>query len=210
MKKFEKNQATSQVVVPEIAINARNNGQIGKWTIGKGEYSSKDISLYIYGYETFFGNFNNSGNGKPPENVLWWQVWFAVVEGEMPKNTVMVTYLKKQSLANLSYTKAKAEAQGLDPAKLLFLPRFEKETKQVAGTQVNYYYLSWDYKECSPEQYESLKLSEEQEKLLSDEAGESKLFPLKDLSNEEIKNLFSKNSIDASIEGEIAQLEPAY
>ena len=107
--------------------------------------------------------------------------------------------------------KAQAEAEGLDPSKLLFMPLFAKESRQVNNSQVNYYNLIWEYKECPQEIVDRLKITEEQELLLKDETGEAKLFPLKGLSKEERRILFSRD-MDASLEDPVeqAQLMPAY
>jgi len=133
------------IIVPELPLNVRNNCQSGKWTIGDDEYGSK-IEIAILKFSKFFGSLGQTSN------TIWGQVWFVAESGELPKNVVMVTYVKGRSLRDFSRLIASVQSRGFEPAEGVFTPEFIKHSGQrpdETGTikPINYYSLKWNWTE---------------------------------------------------------------
>jgi hypothetical protein len=135
------------IIVPELPLNARNNCQSGKWTIGDDEYGSK-IEMTILKFSKFFGSLGQTSN------TIWGQIWFVVESGEFPKNVVMVTYIKGRSLRDFSRSIASVQSKGIEPAEGIFAPEFIKHSGQRPDETgivkpINYYSLKWNWNERS-------------------------------------------------------------
>jgi hypothetical protein len=133
------------IIVPELPLNVRNNCQSGKWTIGDDEYGSK-IEMTILKFSKFFGSLGQTSN------TIWGQIWFVAESGEIPKNVVMVTYIKGRSLRDFSRSIASVQSRGIEPAEGIFAPEFIKHSGQrpdETGTikPINYYSLKWNWVE---------------------------------------------------------------
>jgi hypothetical protein len=124
------------LLVPEIPIAVRNNCQIGKWMMGDTECGSK-CSMTILKFSKFFGNL-----GKTSQT-LWGQLWFVAESGELPKGTVMVTYIKTQSLRDFNRLVISVQSRGIEPATGTFIPTFTKYN----GEKGIYYALTWEWEE---------------------------------------------------------------
>ena len=135
------------IVVPELPLAVRNNCKSGKWTIGDKEYGSR-LSMTILKFSKFFGSLGQT------QNTLWGQIWFVAESGELPKEVVMVTYIKGRSLSDFNRLVASVQARGIEPAEGIFVPEFLKHSGQKpdeAGVlkPIDYYSLKWDWLERS-------------------------------------------------------------
>lgn len=135
------------IIVPDLPIQAKNNCQSGKWTIGDEEYGSK-VALTVLKFSKFFGDLGQA------KKTLWYQIWFVVDGGELPHNVVMVTYIKGRSLSDFTRLIASVQAKGVEPAEGVFVPDFIKHSGQKPDDNgvikpINYYSLKWDWMERS-------------------------------------------------------------
>lgn len=128
-----------------MALGSRNNCQSGKWVIGDKEYGSK-AEMLILKFSKFFGSLGQT------DNTLWGQVWFVAESGDLPRNTVMVTYIKGRSLRAFNRLVASVQSRGIEPAEGIFIPEFIKHSGQKPDENgllkpINYYSLEWEWKE---------------------------------------------------------------
>lgn len=135
------------IIVPELPIAVRNNCQSGKWTIGDEEYGSK-LAMTILKFSKFFGSLGQTSN------TLWGQIWFVAEAGELPRDVVMVTYIKGRTLSDFNRLVACVQARGIEPAEGIFVPDFIKHSGQKPDENgvfkpINYYSLKWDWIERS-------------------------------------------------------------
>lgn len=135
------------IIVPDLPIQAKNNCQSGKWTIGDEEYGSK-IAMTVLKFSKFFGDLGQA------KKTLWGQIWFVVEGGELPHNVVMVTYIKGRSLSDFTRLIASVQAKGVEPAEGVFVPDFIRHSGQKPDENgvikpINYYSLKWDWMERS-------------------------------------------------------------
>lgn len=136
----------NQIIVPQIPFTLRNNCQIGRWTQESEECCSR-LAFSVLGFKRFFGSLGLTAN------TLWGQIWFLpeasdAPEVKLPRNIVMVTYIKGQSLTSFNRLVTKIIALGINPAEGIFEPVFSRKTKQKIdenGTiqTLNYYSLDW-------------------------------------------------------------------
>ncbi len=133
------------IIVPELPLSVRNNCQAGKWTIGDTEYGSK-LSMTILKFSKFFGSLGQT------KNTLWGQIWFVAESGELPKDVVLVTYVKGRSLRDFNRLVATVQSRGVEPAEGIFVPEFVKHSGQKPDESgilkpINYYSLKWEWVE---------------------------------------------------------------
>lgn len=136
----------NQIVVPQIPFTLRNNCQIGRWTQENEECCSR-LAFSILGFKRFFGSLGLT------VNTLWGQIWFLpeasdAPENKLPRNIVMVTYIKGASLTSFNRLVTKIIALGVDPAVGIFEPVFCRKVKQKIDENgviqtLNYYSLDW-------------------------------------------------------------------
>lgn len=131
------------IIVPELPIQAKNNCQSGKWTIGDEEHGSK-AAMMILKFSKFFGHLGQT------KNTLWGQIWFVAEGGELPHNVLMVTYIKGRSLSDFNRVIASVQAKGFEPAEGVFIPDFVKHSGQKPDENgvikpINYYSLGWNW-----------------------------------------------------------------
>jgi hypothetical protein len=135
------------IIVPDLPIQAKNNCQSGKWTIGDEEYGSK-VAMTVLKFSKFFGDLGQA------KKTLWGQIWFVVDGGELPHKVVMVTYIKGRSLSDFTRLIASVQAKGVEPAEGVFVPDFIRHSGQKPDDNgvikpINYYSLKWDWMERS-------------------------------------------------------------
>ena len=133
------------ILVPEMPLAVRNNCQSGKWTIGDKEFGS-DVSMTILKFSKYFGDLGQT------TDTLWGQLWFIAESGELPRGTVMVTYIKSRSLNEFNTLVVTIQSRGVDPSTGIFTPKFVKHTGQKPDSNgvvkpVNYYSLDWSWEE---------------------------------------------------------------
>ena len=136
-------KSKNAIVVPELPLSVRNNCQFGKWMLGDREYGSK-LAITILKFGKFFGNLGQT------QNTLWGQIWFVAEGGELPKDVVMVTYIKGRSLRDFNRLVASVQSRGIEPAEGIFVADFiEHASQKIDGDGVSqpilYYSLKWDW-----------------------------------------------------------------
>ena len=172
----------NSLLVPEIPLAVRNNCQVGAWMIGDTNYGNK-CSMTVLKFSKFFGDL-----GKTSQS-LWAQLWFVTESGELPKSTVMVTYIKTQSLRDFNRLVIEVQSRGIEPATGLFIPTFSK----YANDKGNYYALTWEWQErkdyATLEQAAAVLNDPQMRSNLYDMEGTSRMLCLDHSSKEEIKAL---------------------
>lgn len=161
------------VLLPNSAMNVRNNCQSGQWTIGDKDYGSK-CSMTVIKFSNFFGSLGQT------QNTLWGQLWFIAESGELPQGVVLVTYLKNRNLDGFNQLIAEVQSKGTEPAMGIFTPEFVKQSGQKPDDNgivkpINYYTLKWSWTERTEAQY---AIIEQAAALLSDPANASRLVDL--------------------------------
>ncbi|NER37697.1 MAG: hypothetical protein F6J93_27675 [Oscillatoria sp. SIO1A7] len=124
------------IMVPQTPIIARNNCKIGKWTINSKEYQGRN-QIAILKVSKLFGSFGET------KNTLWGQVWFVCEEGSLPKQVVLVTYLKKRSLLSLLEIMTLIRLNKAEPASGIFSPIFVSQS--ASKSRRRYYVLEWEW-----------------------------------------------------------------
>jgi hypothetical protein len=173
------------LLVPEIPIAVRNNCQIGKWMMGDTECGSK-CSMTILKFSKFFGNL-----GKTSQT-LWGQLWFVAETGELPKGTVMVTYIKTQSLRDFNRVVISVQSRGIEPATGTFIPTFTKYN----GEKGIYYALTWEWEEKN-----DLAVIQQAAAVLNDPQIRSNLYDLEGTRDMVCLDHSSKEEIKALTQG---------
>lgn len=141
------------ILCPMIPYNLRNDCQVGQWTTGQGILGDKLAMSIIAKYE-WYGNLGSTTNAD------WWQLWFVAERNgtaiPVPFETVMVTYIKTESLGNLNELVTTMMADGSEPAEKVFIPSFvKKSTTLDDGKTANYWAITW---ECRDRTSEDTKL----------------------------------------------------
>ncbi|NJN49803.1 MAG: hypothetical protein HC805_08630 [Alkalinema sp. RL_2_19] len=125
---------------PPAAFAVRNDCKVGVWKIGdKQRLNGQVMQMSILRVHQMFGTLGNT------QDAIWLQVWFVAgpdCEVNVPKNTVCMTYVKKQSLDNLYATVVQAMS-GKDPGVGIFEARFSERS----GNYGTYYVLDWTWRE---------------------------------------------------------------
>lgn len=140
--------AVDSILVPEMAINLRNNCQSGMWTLGDDPVGNK-LCCSILKFSKFFGTLGAT------TDTLWGQVWMVVEQGsseEIPSNCVMCTYIKTRSLTSFNNLIVKLQAGGVNPALGIFKPEFIRHSGQKPDASgevkaITYYSLDWKWVE---------------------------------------------------------------
>jgi hypothetical protein len=173
------------LLVPEIPIAVRNNCQIGKWMMGDTECGSK-CSMTILKFSKFFGDL-----GKTSQT-LWGQLWFVVETGDLPKGTVMVTYIKTQSLRDFNRLVISVQSRGIEPATGTFIPTFTKYN----GEKGVYYALTWEW-----EEKKDLAIIQQAAAVLNDPQMRSNLYDLEGTRDMVCLDHSSKEEVKALTQG---------
>lgn len=131
------------IIVPEMPMSARNNCQAGQWAIGDEDKGNK-LAMTIVKFTRFFGDLGQT------KRVPWGQIWFIADAGDLPLNTVMVTYIKGRSLEAFSRKITEIQTLGVEPARGIFVPDFIKHSGNKPDEHgvlrpTNYYSLKWDW-----------------------------------------------------------------
>lgn len=171
------------ILVPDMAFGLRNDCKRGLWTDGSKTYGD-ELSMTIIKFSKFYGDLGQT------TAEFWGQVWFLVESGTAPKDTVLVTYLKKESLGNFNKTIVRVQSEGIEPAQGMFIPKFA----QRSGKHGDYYALEWDWK---PEHHDPSVLEKaiavfnnnEQYSKLKDELGTAKMVCIDNLTSESIEQI---------------------
>jgi hypothetical protein len=180
------------LLVPEMPIAVRNNCQTGRWMMGDTDCGSQ-CSMAIIKFSKFFGNLGKTSH------TLWGQLWFVAESGELPKGTVMLTYIKTQSLRDFNRLIISVQSRGIEPATGIFIPTFTKYN----GEKGAYYALTWEWKERTDfaiiHQAAAVLNNPQMRSNMYDLEGTRELLCLDNSSREEIKALMeSKPALTAA------------
>lgn len=137
-------QNNSGILVPEMTISVRADCQIGSWKLVEDAIPG-DIKMSIIKVGKFYGAFSDAI--RPTE---FMQLWFVAEEGNLPKDTVMVTYVKTESLRNLNNLLITLIAKRINPSSGVFIPKFNKKEKMLLdetgkSSKASYYCLTWTW-----------------------------------------------------------------
>ena len=139
------------ICLPDIPYSIRLNCKDGGLFIGGYEAQHRKtnpdekIEISIIKVSKYFGTLGKT------ENILWLQLFFVpapnVDSKILPKNTVCVSYIKKQSIAHLFNKVQEVMEQG-DPGMGIFTLGFNKEI----GENGVYYTVTFDWRERQSEE----------------------------------------------------------
>jgi hypothetical protein len=134
------------ICLPDIPYSVRLNCKDGGLFIGGYEAQHRKtnpdqkIDISIIKVSKYFGTLGKT------ENILWLQLFFiaapSVDSKILPKNTVCVSYIKKQSIAHL-FNKVQEVMEIGDPGMGIFTLGFNREV----GENGVYYSVSFDWRE---------------------------------------------------------------
>ena len=149
--------AIGSIIIPDVALGLRNNCQRGQWTLGDTPVGD-ECELSIIKFSKFFGGLGNT------TNTLWGQIWLVAESGsskKIPKNAVMVTYIKTRSLGSFNQIIVQLQSEGINPATGVFCPKYINHTKGLPdGSTASYYSLEWHWRERTDEDNPLEKLSD--------------------------------------------------
>lgn len=145
------------LIVPETAMNLRNDCKEGKWFLGETEYGSKLKFICI----KFSRRIALTEYGVIQPGTPLGQLWFCpVAAGEspngqpLPTNVVYYTLLKNSSsgksgsLINFGQKAVLAQSQGYDYREVIWTATFKKKSATIDGEAVSYYVLDFEYTEA--------------------------------------------------------------
>ncbi len=148
--------STDALIVPETAMNLRNNLKEGKWFWGETEYGSKLKFICL----KFSRRIAKEEYGAISPGTPLGQLWFCpVAAGEspngqpLPTNVVYYTLLKNSSsgksasLINFGQKAVLAQSQGYDYREVVWSAVFTKKSATIDGEAVTYYALDFEYSE---------------------------------------------------------------
>ena len=123
-----------------VRLNCKEGGSFVGGSEGQNRRSNPEqpIDIGIIKVAKYFGSLGKT------ENVLWLQLFYVPAPWVdfLPKNTVCVSYIKKQSIGNL-FNKVQEAMDFGDPGMGIFTLKFNKEL----GTLGNYYSIQFDWRE---------------------------------------------------------------
>lgn len=149
--------STDALIVPDTAMNLRNDCKEGKWFLGETEYGSKLKFIAL----KFSRRIATEEYGVIAPGTPLGQVWFCpVAAGEtpngqpLPTNVVYYTLLKNSSsgksgsLINFGQKAVLAQSQGYDYREVIWSATFKKKSATIDGEAVSYYVLDFEYSEA--------------------------------------------------------------
>lgn len=141
----------NSICLPDIPYSARLNCKEGGLFVGGNEPKHRHtepeqkVEISIVKASKFFGTLGKT------HNVLWIQLFYIAAPSVpveiLPKNTVCVSYIKKQSIGHLYNTVQEALDYG-DPGFGIFSLGFDKQL----GEKGPYYTISFDWRERQSEE----------------------------------------------------------
>jgi hypothetical protein len=148
--------STDALIVPETAMNLRNDCKEGKWFLGETEYGSKLKFICL----KFSRRIATDEYGAISPGTPLGQLWFCpVAAGEspngqpLPTNVVYYTLVKNSSsgksgsLINFGQKAVLAQSQGYDYREVVWSATFKKKSATIDGEAVSYYVLDFEYSE---------------------------------------------------------------
>ncbi|MBE9170869.1 hypothetical protein IQ238_26270 [Pleurocapsales cyanobacterium LEGE 06147] len=139
------------ICLPDVPYSVRLNCKDGGLFVGGSEAQHRKtnpdqkVDISIIKVSKFFGTLGKT------ENMLWIQLFFVpapnVDSKILPKNTVCVSYIKKQSIAHL-FNKVQEVMEYGDPGLGIFTLGFNREI----GEKGTYYTVTFDWRERQSEE----------------------------------------------------------
>jgi hypothetical protein len=139
------------ICLPDIPYSVRLNCKDGGLFVGGFEAQHRKtnpdqtLEIAIVKASKFFGNLGKT------QNSLWIQLFYvaapSVPTSILPKNTICVSYIKKQSIAHL-FNKVQEALDYGDPGMGIFTLGFNREV----GEKGTYYTVSFDWRERQSEE----------------------------------------------------------
>lgn len=194
------------IMVPRLPISVRNNCQSGAWFIGDKCYG-QNVSMRIIKFQKYYGDLGMT------QKTTWGQLWFVAESGELPKDVVMVTYIKTRSLDAFMRTITEVQARGIEPGIGVFIPKFVKHTGQKDGQVTNYYSLDWEWEEKNDietlQRLSAVLLDPESQALMIDFWGTRRMLRIDAMVPEELQNITnSDNAWDSENEDKPLPFDP--
>jgi hypothetical protein len=139
------------ICLPDIPYSVRLNCKDGGLFVGGFEAQHRKtnpdqmLEIAIVKASKFFGNLGKT------QNSLWIQLFYvaapSVPSSILPKNTICVSYIKKQSISHL-FNKVQEALDFGDPGMGIFTLGFNREV----GEKGTYYTVSFDWRERQSEE----------------------------------------------------------
>lgn len=126
------------ILCPDVVISVMADCKTGTWKLFD-QPKEGDITMSILKTERYFGKLSPIY----PNDLEHLQIWFVAESGNLPKDTVMVTYIKERSLNAFNRLVASLMAERIEPSGGVFKPIFKEYVSKKVGTQ--YYGLEWKW-----------------------------------------------------------------
>ena len=141
----------NSIYLPDVPYSVRLNCKDGGLFIGGSEAQHRKtnpndkIDISIIKASKFFGTLGKT------ENLLWIQLFYIAAPNVpleiLPKNTVCVSYIKKQSISHL-FNKVQEAMEHGDPGMGIFTLGFNREV----GEKATYYSVTFDWRQRQSEE----------------------------------------------------------
>lgn len=144
------------LIVPETAMNLRNDCKEAQWYLGETPYGNRLKFICL----KFSRRIATDEYGAIAPGTPLGQLWFVPVQtGEspngqpLPTNVVYYTLLKNSSsgksgsLINFGQKAVLAQSQGYDYREVVWTATFKKKSATIDGEAVSYYVLDFEYTE---------------------------------------------------------------
>lgn len=148
--------STDALIVPETAMNLRNDCKEASWYLGETSYGNRLKFICL----KFSRRIATADYGAIQPGTPLGQMWFVpVAAGEspngqpLPTNVVYYTLLKNSSsgksgsLINFGQKAVLAQSQGYDYREVVWTATFKKKSATIDGEAVSYYVLDFEYAE---------------------------------------------------------------
>lgn len=170
------------LIVPENAMNLRNDCKEAQWYLGETPYGNRLKFICLkFSRRIVVDEYGAIQPGTPLG-----QLWFVpVVTGEspngqpLPTNVVYYTLIKNSSsgksgsLINFGQKAVLAQSQGYDFREVVWTATFKKKSATIDGEAVSYYVLDFEYAEADEA---TLKRIDQAVAVLESEEDMSRLF----------------------------------
>lgn len=179
----------SDIFIPPIAANFRNNCQDGNWQFDGEVIGGDGDEFMFFAFQPYFGDI-----GQMHQDKHWGQVWGYPVNEKMPP-LVFCTYLKTSGLqsftnrwswisSQIDFIKADGTKIYKNPSRYIWRSKFIRETCQTPTGPGKYYLLQWETEEIDKgsKRYELANLVEKEMRAnvarLTDPQGTEKMISL--------------------------------
>lgn len=153
---LDDDNTNSEIFIPPVACNFRNNCQDGNWQFDSEVIAGDGAEFMFFAYSPWFGDL-----GSCHQNKNWGQVWgYPLIESAPP--LVFVTYLKTSGHTSFCNQWNKIKSQGKNPSRFLWRSRFVKETCVTPQGPGKYYLLLWEVEELAGERFDFAELVEKE------------------------------------------------